>query len=199
MCGGCRAVVDGKIVFVCVDGPEFDAHQVDFDSLMRRNNAYRDIEALKEHECRIDVTAGGWKKSMTTLPLKERMKISRHEMAAQKPGERVRNFNEVNLGFSQQIAMEEAQRCLECKDAPCSQSCPVHVKIPQFIARIAEGDNLGAVDTILQDNFLPAICGRVCPQENLCESQCVLGKKGKPVAIGNLERFSADSTVCIAR
>lgn len=131
---------------------------------------------------------------MSAIPLKERMKIERHPMTAQLPEERVGNFNEVNQGYKVQMAIEEAQRCLECKDAPCSQSCPVHVKIPQFITRIVEGDNLGAVDVILQDNFLPAICGRVCPQESLCESQCVLGKKGKPVAIGNLERFAADST-----
>jgi glutamate synthase (NADPH/NADH) small chain len=116
-------------------------------------------------------------------------------MDAQLPGDRIRNFAEVNLGYSAQIALKEAQRCLECKDAPCSQSCPVHVKIPQFITKIVQGDHLGAVDTILRDNLLPAICGRVCPQESLCESQCVLGKKGKPVAIGNLERFAADSTL----
>lgn len=116
-------------------------------------------------------------------------------MGAQAPDDRIQNFAEVNLGYSAQIAVEEAQRCLECKDAPCSQSCPVNVKIPQFITRIVAGDNLGAVDTILEDNLLPAICGRVCPQENLCESQCVLGKKGKPVAIGNLERYAADTTL----
>lgn len=132
---------------------------------------------------------------MNELPLKDRTKIARHPMGAQAPNDRIRNFAEVNLGYSPKIALEESQRCLECKDAPCSQSCPVHVKIPQFITKIVEGDNLGAVDTILLDNLLPAICGRVCPQENLCESQCVLGKKGKPVAIGNLERFAADSTL----
>ena len=118
-------------------------------------------------------------------------------MSAQAPDDRIRNFAEVNQGYSEQIALEESQRCLECKDAPCSQSCPVHVKIPQFITKIVLKDNLGAVDTILQDNLLPAICGRVCPQETLCESQCVLGKKGKPVAIGNLERFAADSTLAL--
>lgn len=134
---------------------------------------------------------------MSNLPLKERMLIARHPMDAQAPDDRIRNFEEVNLGYSMQIAVEEAQRCLECKDSPCSQSCPVHVKIPQFITRIVAGENLGAVDTILQDNLLPAICGRVCPQENLCESQCVLGKKGKSVAIGNLERFAADSTLAL--
>jgi len=132
---------------------------------------------------------------MTKLSLKERMLIGRHPMGAQAPDDRIQNFAEVNLGYSAQIAVEEAQRCLECKDAPCSQSCPVNVKIPQFITRIVAGDNLGAVDTILEDNLLPAICGRVCPQENLCESQCVLGKKGKPVAIGNLERYAADTTL----
>lgn len=131
------------------------------------------------------------------LPLKERMKITRHPMVVQAPEVRVNNFDEVNLGYTQKMAYEEAQRCLECKDAPCSQSCPVHVRIPQFITKIVEGDTLGAVDTILSDNLLPAICGRVCPQETLCESSCVLGKKGKPVAIGNLERYSADSTLGI--
>ena len=131
---------------------------------------------------------------MNDLSLKERMKIERHTMQAQMPDDRVGNFNEVNLGYSPKTAMKEAMRCLECKDAPCSGSCPVHVKIPEFISRIVDGDNLAAVDTILRDNLLPAICGRVCPQESLCESQCVLAKKGRSVAIGNLERFAADST-----
>lgn len=131
---------------------------------------------------------------MNQLPLKDRMKIERHAMQAQKPEQRVKNFNEVNLGYSPETALEEAKRCLECKDAPCSSSCPVHVNIPEFISKIVEGNNLAAADTILRDNLLPAICGRVCPQESLCEFQCVLAKKGKSVAIGNLERFSADST-----
>jgi glutamate synthase (NADPH) small chain len=131
---------------------------------------------------------------MNQLPLKERMMIKRHAMPAQAPEKRVQNFNEVNIGYSPEIAIEEAQRCLQCKDAPCSQSCPVNVKIPDFLAKIVEGKLLSAADTILQDNFLPAICGRVCPQEELCESHCVLAKKGKSVAIGNLERYTADAT-----
>ena len=134
---------------------------------------------------------------MNDLSLKERMKIERHAMQAQQPEQRVSNFNEVNLGYSPEIAIKEARRCLECKDAPCSGSCPVHVKIPEFISKIVNGDNLAAADTILHDNLLPAICGRVCPQENLCESQCVLAKKGRSVAIGNLERFAADSTTTL--
>ena len=131
---------------------------------------------------------------MNELPLKERMKIDRHPMPAQLPEERIENFDEVNLGYSLQIAQKEAQRCLQCKDAPCTKGCPVNVHIPEFLSCIIEGDLLAAADVILNDNFLPAICGRVCPQETLCESVCVLAKKGKPVAIGNLERFTADST-----
>ena len=131
---------------------------------------------------------------MNEIPLKERMKIERHPMPAQLPKERIENFDEVNLGYSLQIAQKEAQRCLQCKDAPCTKGCPVNVHIPEFLSRIIEGDLLGAADVILNDNFLPAICGRVCPQETLCESVCVLAKKGKPVAIGNLERFTADIT-----
>ena len=131
---------------------------------------------------------------MNEIPLKERMKIARHAMPAQKPQDRIGNFNEVNQGFTPKMALEEAQRCLQCKAAPCTDGCPVHVKIPQFILKLVEGDPLAAADTILEDNFLPAICGRVCPQENLCEANCVLAKKGKSVAIGNLERFTADST-----
>jgi len=131
---------------------------------------------------------------MNELPLKERMKIDRHPMPVQLPEERIKNFDEVNLGYPIQIAQKEAQRCLQCKDAPCTKGCPVNVHIPEFLSRIIEGDLLAAADVILKDNFLPAICGRVCPQETLCELVCVLAKKGKPVAIGNLERFTADST-----
>jgi len=134
---------------------------------------------------------------MNEIPVKERMLIKRHAMPAQNPKERILNFDEVNEGYSPEMALAEAQRCLQCKAAPCIDGCPVHVHIPQFIDKIVSGDTLGAVDTILLDNFLPAICGRVCPQENLCESKCVVGKKGNPVAIGNLERFSADSTAAV--
>ncbi len=131
---------------------------------------------------------------MNDIPLKDRMKIARHPIPAQTPEKRIHNFSEVNLGYSPELALAEAQRCLQCKAAPCTQGCPVNVQIPQFIQHIVDGNMVTAADTILDDNFLPAICGRVCPQENLCESQCVLGKKGKPVAIGNLERYTADST-----
>lgn len=105
---------------------------------------------------------------------------------------RARNFQEVTLGYSLEEAVEEAKRCLQCKNAKCIGHCPVNVNIPAFIAKIAEKDFQGAFEKIMEDNNLPAICGRVCPQESQCESQCVRGIKGEPVAIGRLERWIAD-------
>lgn len=113
-------------------------------------------------------------------------------MPTQKPEVRRRNFNEVALGYSEEEAVSEAQRCLQCKKPGCVEGCPVQVQIPQFIKRIAERDFEGAIKIIKETNSLPAICGRVCPQETQCEKNCVLGKVGEPVAIGRLERFAAD-------
>lgn len=113
-------------------------------------------------------------------------------MPQQPAGERARNFEEVALGYTQELAVIEAARCLHCKNRPCVAGCPVNVQIPDFIALIASGDFDGAYDVITRTNSLPAICGRVCPQENQCESRCVRGLKGEPVAIGRLERFAAD-------
>ncbi|NTW69624.1 MAG: NADPH-dependent glutamate synthase [Chlorobiaceae bacterium] len=123
---------------------------------------------------------------------KERMAIPRQEMPAQNPDVRNKNFREVNLGYTAELAQEEALRCIQCKDAPCIKGCPVNIKIDQFINLIALGDFTGAARKIKEDNVLPAICGRVCPQEDQCEKECVVGRKNKPVAIGNLERFAAD-------
>ena len=131
---------------------------------------------------------------MNELSPKERMKIARHAMPAQDAATRVHNFDEVNIGYDLETATQEALRCLQCKDAPCMQGCPVHVHIPNFIQKIIEGKVMEGVDIILQDNLLPAVCGRVCPQENMCEALCILGKKGDAVAVGNLERFTADYT-----
>lgn len=102
------------------------------------------------------------------------------------------NFNEVALGYSEEEAQREARRCLQCKKAPCIKACPVEIDIPSFIARITEKDYQGAIRKIKEDNLLPAMCGRVCPQEGLCEKACTLSKKYEPVAIGRLERFAAD-------
>lgn len=113
-------------------------------------------------------------------------------MPEQDPNVRNKNFDEVALGYTEKMAVEEAQRCLHCKAMPCVSGCPVNVRIPDFIARIASGDFLGAAETIKETSALPAVCGRVCPQETQCESKCVRGIKGEPVAIGRLERFAAD-------
>ncbi|MBQ7172273.1 MAG: NADPH-dependent glutamate synthase [Clostridia bacterium] len=113
-------------------------------------------------------------------------------MPEQDPNVRNKNFGEVALGYTEKMAVEEAQRCLHCKTTPCVSGCPVNVQIPDFIARIAAGDFLGAADKIRETSALPAVCGRVCPQETQCESKCVRGIKGEPVAIGRLERFAAD-------
>lgn len=117
----------------------------------------------------------------------------RHSMPSQSAEERIRNFDEVALGYTPQIAKEEADRCLNCKDAPCMSGCPVGVHIPDFIACVKKGDIEGAYRTLKKDNNLPAVCGRVCPQENQCEKHCVRKDKlGGSVAIGNLERYVAD-------
>jgi glutamate synthase (NADPH) small chain len=126
------------------------------------------------------------------LPLKDRMKILRAKMPELDPQVRSRNFQEVNLGLVPADALIEASRCIECAKPGCVVQCPVGVKIKEVVALICAGDYLAAASKMREDNALPAITGRVCPQENQCEGGCVLGKKGAPVAIGNLERFIAD-------
>ena len=120
------------------------------------------------------------------------MSLQKHPMPEQQPDIRATNFKEVALGYTREIAMEEADRCLHCKNAPCVKGCPVNVPIPDFIAHIKKGEFQEAYETIRLQNGLPAICGRVCPQETQCESKCVRGIKGEPVGIGRLERFAAD-------
>ena len=126
------------------------------------------------------------------LPLKERMRILRTHMPEADPKVRSRNFEEVNLGLPPADALTEASRCIECAKPGCVVQCPVGVKIKDVVALICAGDYLAAASKMREDNALPAITGRVCPQENQCEGGCVLGKKSAPVAIGNLERFIAD-------
>jgi len=120
------------------------------------------------------------------------VKRERQEMPRQDPQVRARNFDEVALGYTMELALAEAERCLQCKKPLCVQGCPVEVKIPEFILALREGDLPRAVRELKEKNNLPAICGRVCPQETQCEMTCVLGKKQEPVAIGRLERFVAD-------
>ncbi|MDI9496871.1 MAG: NADPH-dependent glutamate synthase [Bacillota bacterium] len=118
--------------------------------------------------------------------------LTQTPMPVQDPALRARNFDEVALGYSAALAVEEAGRCLDCRQAPCIAGCPVGVRIPDFIRQVAARDFAAAFDTITQSNSLPAVCGRVCPQETQCEARCVRGIKGEPVAIGRLERFVAD-------
>src|SRR5271157_5048414 len=122
----------------------------------------------------------------------ERAQIPRQEMGEQHPKLRARNFEEVPLGYTDEQAKTESQRCLKCPKPRCMTGCPVQVPIPQFIQLIEEGDIIGAARKIKEVNALPAVCGRVCPQEVQCEQKCIMGVKGDPVAIGNLERYCAD-------
>ena len=126
---------------------------------------------------------------MAELP---NMKMNKNEMPTQDPKVRARNFEEVALGYDEAIAIDEAKRCLNCVNMPCVSGCPVKVRIPEFIAKIKQGDFEGAYQVISETSSLPAVCGRVCPQETQCESKCVRGIKGEPVGIGRLERFVAD-------
>ncbi len=123
---------------------------------------------------------------------KERMSIPRQEMPKQGPEERAKNFNEVALGYSEDMALMEAQRCIQCKNKPCISGCPVGIDIPGFIELVCQREYVEAAKLVKESNCLPAICGRVCPQEDQCEKVCTLGIKGKPAAIGRLERFVAD-------
>jgi len=183
MCGACRITVGGKTRFVCVDGPEFDAHQVDFKELLQRSRMYvrEEHRAMWDYECRL-------------LEAEKKLKRAnrREPMPKQDPKLRILNFDEVALGYTKEQAMREASRCLQCKKAFCVEGCPVDIDIPAFIAKIREGDFIGAVHKIKEKNSLPAVCGRVCPQEEQCEATCILGKKKDPIAIGRLERFVAD-------
>ena len=118
--------------------------------------------------------------------------LEKHKMPEQDPKVRAHNFDEVALGYGEETAIAEAERCLNCKVPQCRKGCPVSVRIPEFIQKIKGRDFAVAIEIIKGDNALPAVCGRVCPQENQCEKFCVLAKRGDPVGIGRLERFAAD-------
>ncbi len=187
MCGACRVTVGGQTKFVCVDGPEFDAHQVDFDEMLSRLRSYKPEEATAyEAYQKLAVS--------NQLTAKERAAIPRVKMPELAPEERVKSIHkEVNLGLTAEQALTESHRCLSCKNPGCVKGCPVNIDIPAFIKQIELGDINKASDIIHQSSSLPAVCGRVCPQEKQCEAQCIHLKMGhQPVAIGYLERFVAD-------
>ncbi|MGN0823287.1 MAG: dihydropyrimidine dehydrogenase, partial [Candidatus Gallimonas sp.] len=120
------------------------------------------------------------------------MNPKKNPMPSQDPLVRNRNFKEVTLGYSEETAIDEAKRCLNCKNQPCVMGCPVNIHIPEFISLVAEGKFEEAYQVINRSSSLPAVCGRVCPQETQCEGKCTRGIKGEPVGIGRLERFVAD-------
>jgi glutamate synthase (NADPH/NADH) small chain len=156
----------------------------------RGRNRDRDRGRERRQEMSEMVEAEG--KTGETAEAKDKIAVVRQAMPAQDPQARIQNFDEVALGYSESQAVAEAGRCRQCKKQPCRSGCPVQVDITAFIALIREGDFPGAARKIREANNLPAICGRVCPQEEQCEQHCILGRKGEPVAIGHLERFAAD-------
>ena len=231
MCGACRVSVGGKMKFVCVDGPEFDGHQVDFNEMLQRGGAFKaeEAEAMARYQEALEgkkscCCGSAAKKEAaptmsadnmdTTTPVaelidrnapyreelrksmkaKERTAIERCKMPELDPVYRATTrVEEVNQGLSVEQAMTEAKRCLDCANPTCMQGCPVNINIPSFIKNIERGEFLNAARVLKSTSALPAVCGRVCPQEKQCESQCIHLKMKEPaVAIGNLERFAAD-------
>ena len=193
MCGACRVSVGGETKFTCVDGPEFDGHLVDFDEAMRRQKMYKASEGGQpkpSHTCHSHEPS---QPQNTAFVAGEKPK-GRVPVREQDPNVRNHNFNEVCLGYNEEEAVAEASRCLNCKKPACVGSCPVNIQIPRFIEAIKNREFELAARIIAEDSALPAVCGRVCPQESQCEGSCVLGKRGEPVAIGKLERFVADRT-----
>ncbi len=229
MCGACRITVGGKTRFVCVDGPEFDGHQVDFDEMLKRMGAFRQEEledmnrleahaatttspcqdntcreALEREAAEMDTTTpldvltdrdAEWRKELrSSMKAKERTAIPRVEMPELDPVYRATTrTEEVNRGLTREQAITEAHRCLDCAKPTCMEGCPVSINIPSFIKNIERGEILNAARVLKSTSALPAVCGRVCPQEKQCESRCIHLKMNEPaVAIGYLERFAAD-------
>ncbi len=195
MCGSCRVTVGDEIKFACVDGPDFDGHQVDFKELLLRQKRFKGEEATANtdyaHVCHVEKVLfeenkHNYKKYKDLAP-------EATKMPERDPLERSRNFKEVNLGYSMADALAEAERCIMCSKAACVEGCPVSIDIPGFIRHILVRDIDGALEVINRSNLLPSICGRVCPQESQCEAQCVVGRKLESVAIGRLERFVGDN------
>ena len=209
MCGACRITVGGKTRFVCVDGPEFDGHQVDFDEMLKRMGAFKDIEREELHKldheepaaCQAEAAVADddrnapWRVELRkAMKPKERTAIPRVKMNELEAGYRSHSRKEeVNLGLNEEQALTEAKRCLDCANPSCMQGCPVGINIPGFIKNIERGEFLEAARVLKKTSALPAVCGRVCPQEKQCESKCIHLKMNEPaVAIGYLERFAAD-------
>ena len=204
MCGACRISVGGKTKFVCVDGPEFDGHQVDFDEMLKRMGAFKEIERKEMDKLDDQSTSPNaasesrnalWREELRkAMKPKERTAIPRAKMNELNPEYRSHTrLEEVNQGLTQEQALNEAKRCLDCANPSCMSGCPVGINIPCFIKNIERGEFLEAARILKETSALPAVCGRVCPQEKQCESKCIhLKMNHDAVAIGYLERFAAD-------
>ena len=208
MCGACRITVGDEVKFACVDGPEFDGHLIDFDAVAKRQQMYKSEEGraeLKRNEgdtyrpvdCDCDDP------DEIKAEVESRIDYSKHEVnmleripVRNQPADlRSNNFEEVCYGYDPVEAELEASRCLLCKKPKCVAGCPVGIDIPGFIRKISENDIAGASEVISKYSALPAVCGRVCPQESQCEERCIRGIKGEPVSIGKLERYVGDYAI----
>ena len=214
MCGACRLTIGGKTKFVCIDGPEFDGALVDWDEMFKRMGTFKkaEQEEMEHYAEHVEAALSSPEEDTTekepmsktieapseavgvALKPKERLAIPRVVMPELDPVYRATTrTEEVNIGLTKEMAMQEAKRCLGCGKPSCVEGCPVNIDIPGFIKNIERGDILAAAKVLKKTSALPAVCGRVCPQEKQCESKCIhLKMNSKPVAIGYLERFAAD-------
>ena len=198
MCGACRLTIGGKTKFVCIDGPEFDGALVDWDEMFKRMGTFKDAERVEpttESIAELTDRNSEWRKQLrTSMKAKERTAIERVKMPELDPVYRATTrTEEVNIGLTKEMALTEAKRCLDCPKPTCMEGCPVSINIPSFIKNIERGQFLAAAKVLKNTSALPAVCGRVCPQEKQCESKCIHLKMNEPaVAIGYLERFAAD-------
>ncbi len=225
MCGSCRVTIGDKMKFACVDGPDFDGHLVNFDELMLRQKRFECeekgcLQRFEDERKRLAALGQGGSnpavpvarkrpslEDLSTVPdvlpssterlVKNIRTIAptRTSMPEQDAEARAKNFEEVALGYTLEMALAEADRCLQCKKPKCVAGCPVGIDIPGFITALSRRDLKESYRVLKNSNALPAVCGRVCPQEVQCEATCVVGNKLEPVAIGRLERFVADFAV----
>ncbi|MBK8906927.1 MAG: NADPH-dependent glutamate synthase [Rhodospirillales bacterium] len=194
MCGSCRVNVGGEVKFACVEGPDFDGHAVDFRELMARQKRFKGQEAAANadyaHTCNLEKQL--FEDNKRGIRKLKELPPHQTPMPERNPVERAQNFQEVNLGYGLAEAFKEAERCIQCAKPTCIAGCPVAIDIPRFIRHLLVRDVDGALAVIHESNLFPSICGRVCPQESQCESQCVIAKKIDAVGIGRLERFIGD-------